>query len=102
MKFRRRLYISWVGLRGAVPIVFATYPFIAGINNANIMFNIVLFISITSVLIQGSTIPTVARWLDVALPVHQRTLSPIVMFSSEGPRSFLREIIIPPHPTCIG
>lgn len=102
MKFKRRLYISWVGLRGAVPIVFATYPFIAGIDNANFMFNIVFFISITSVLIQGSTIPTVARWLDLALPVHQRTLSPIDMVLSEGPRSFLREIVIPPHASCIG
>ncbi len=41
MKLRRRFYISWVGLRGAVPIVFATYPLLAGIDKANMIFNIV-------------------------------------------------------------
>lgn len=102
MGIKRRIYISWVGLRGAVPIVFATFPFIAGIENADFMFNIVFFISITSVLIQGSTIPTVARWLDLALPVHERTLSPIDTVLSEGPRSFLREIVIPPNVSSVG
>lgn len=68
MKNRRRLYISWVGLRGAVPIVFATYPLIAGVEKANMIFNIVFFISLTSVLLQGTTIPIVAKWLNVAIP----------------------------------
>src|SRR5690606_34099878 len=47
MKKRRRWYISWVGLRGAVPIVFATYPLLAGIEKAHMIFNIVFFISLT-------------------------------------------------------
>jgi cell volume regulation protein A len=68
MKLRRRFYISWVGLRGAVPIVFATYPLLAGIDKANMIFNIVFFISVTSVLIQGTTLSIVAKWLNVALP----------------------------------
>ncbi len=68
MKLRRRLYISWVGLRGAVPIVFATYPLLAGIDKANIIFNIVFFVSLTSVLLQGTTLSVIARWLHVALP----------------------------------
>ncbi len=55
MDLNRRFYISWVGLRGAVPIVFATYPLLAGIEKASIIFNIVFFISVTSVLIQGTT-----------------------------------------------
>src|SRR5690606_16093940 len=67
MKLRRRLYVSWVGLRGAVPIVFATYPLLAGIEKANMIFNIVFFISLTSVLIQGTTLSVVAKWLHVAL-----------------------------------
>lgn len=66
MKISRKLFISWVGLRGAVPIVFATYPLIAGIDKAGIIFNIVFFISVTSVLIQGTTLPFVARLLGVA------------------------------------
>lgn len=61
MKLRRRFYISWVGLRGAVPIVFATYPLLAGIEKANMIFNIVFFISVTSVLIQGTTLSIVAK-----------------------------------------
>lgn len=68
MKLRRRFYISWVGLRGAVPIVFATYPLLAGLEKADIMFNIVFFISVTSVLIQGTTLAVVAKWLNVSLP----------------------------------
>src|SRR5690606_20828883 len=66
MELRRRFYISWVGLRGAVPIVFATYPLLAGIEKANMIFNIVFFISVTSVLIQGTTLSIVAKWLKVA------------------------------------
>ncbi len=65
MSLNRRLYISWVGLRGAVPIVFATYPLIAGVDKAQMIFNIVFFISVTSVLIQGTTLGLVARWLGM-------------------------------------
>ena len=53
---RAKAYVSWVGLRGAVPIIFATYPLIAGINNANLIFNIVFFITIMSLVIQGTTV----------------------------------------------
>jgi len=62
---RSKLFISWVGLRGAVPIVFATYPMIAGLDKAGMIFNLVFFISITSVLLQGTTLPIIAKWLRV-------------------------------------
>jgi cell volume regulation protein A len=62
---RSKLFISWVGLRGAVPIVFATYPMIAGLDKAGMIFNLVFFISITSVLLQGTTLPIMAKWLRV-------------------------------------
>lgn len=65
--FRNKLFISWVGLRGAVPIVFATYPLLAGAEKAHMIFNIVFFISLTSVLIQGTTLPFFAKWLKVTL-----------------------------------
>ncbi len=65
---RSKLFISWVGLRGAVPIVFATFPMIAGLDKAGIIFNLVFFISVSSVLFQGTTLPLVAKWLHVTAP----------------------------------
>ena len=65
---RSKLFISWVGLRGGVPIVFATYPLIAGLDKAGIIFHLVFFISVTSVLLQGTTLPLVAKWLRVTEP----------------------------------
>lgn len=59
-----KLYISWVGLRGAVPIIFATYPLIAGVDHAGLIFNVVFFITILSLLIQGTTVTLAAKWLD--------------------------------------
>jgi len=97
-----RLFISWVGLRGAVPIVFATYPLIAGAEKANMIFNIVFFISITSVLIQGTTLSLVAKWLHLTLPeqLKQRTLTDIVL--SDSIMSNLTEIMIPDNCSIIG
>jgi len=99
---RSRLFISWVGLRGAVPIVFATYPLIAGADKANMIFNIVFFISITSVLIQGTTLPLVAKWLHLTLPekLKQRTQTDIVL--TDGIMSNLTEVVIPENCSIIG
>jgi potassium/hydrogen antiporter len=97
MKLQRRFYISWVGLRGAVPIVFATYPLLAGIEKANMIFNIVFFISVTSVLIQGTTLSIVAKWLFVALPEKAKKITEIDKISLELPQSLLQEFEIPPH-----
>jgi potassium/hydrogen antiporter len=69
-KRRGKWFISWVGLRGAVPIVFATYPLLAGVEKAYTIFNIVFFVSLTSVLIQGTTVPWVAKRLRLTLPVR--------------------------------
>jgi cell volume regulation protein A len=65
---RSKLFISWVGLRGSVPIVFATYPLLAGIDKAHLIFNLVFFISVTSVLLQGTSLGLVAKWLKVSVP----------------------------------
>jgi potassium/hydrogen antiporter len=94
MKMRKRLYISWVGLRGAVPIVFATYPLLAGIDKANMIFNIVFFISVTSILIQGTTLTLVAKWLHVALPEKVKPLSEVDKLISEMPKTALKEVEI--------
>ncbi|MGY5848868.1 potassium/proton antiporter [Salegentibacter sp. F14] len=102
MKMRRRLYISWVGLRGAVPIVFATYPLIAGIEKANMIFNIVFFVSLTSVLLQGTTLSLIAKWLHVALPMKVKPKSPVDAFMADGAKSLLNEIEIPENNHSIG
>lgn len=96
MKLQRRFYISWVGLRGAVPIVFATYPLLAGIDKANMIFNIVFFISVTSVIIQGTTLSIVAKWLRVALPEKVKPISEIDKLISDLPKSLLKEFEIMP------
>ena len=102
MKARRRWYISWVGLRGAVPIVFATYPLLAGIEKAHMIFNIVFFVSLTSVLVQGTTLSAVAKWLHVALPKKAKKQSPVDAFLADGTKSLIREITIPPGNFSIG
>ncbi len=94
MKMRRRLYISWVGLRGAVPIVFATYPLLAGIDQAEMIFNIVFFISVTSVMIQGTTLGPVARWLHVALPAKVKPLSQTEKLILAPPKKKMEKIIV--------
>lgn len=62
---RAKSFLSWVGLRGAVPIIFATYPMMNNVEGADTLFNIVFFITLLSLLIQGSTLPQVARWLGL-------------------------------------
>jgi cell volume regulation protein A len=63
---RARHYVSWIGLRGAVPIVFATYPLIAGIENGQLMFDIVFFVTIVSLLTQGTTVNYISRKLSLS------------------------------------
>jgi cell volume regulation protein A len=65
---KSKLFISWVGLRGAVPIIFATYPVIANVPGAQQIFNIVFFITLLSLLIQGMSISKAARLLHLDMP----------------------------------
>ena len=63
-----RLFVSWVGLRGATPIIFATYPVLAQIEGSQQLFNIVFFITLLSLVIQGMTITKAAKILQLDLP----------------------------------
>lgn len=71
LKFKSRLFVSWVGLRGAVPIIFATYPVVADVPGSNVIFNIVFFITIVSLVVQGTTVSFVARLLHLSTPLEK-------------------------------
>lgn len=96
---RNKLFISWVGLRGSVPIVFATYPLLAGIDKAGMIFNLVFFISVMSVLLQGTSLPAVARWLKVTEPeekeITDREIVPVET-------NELRELVLPDNAASVG
>jgi cell volume regulation protein A len=76
LRFSRKeiAYISWVGLRGAVPIVLAIFPFIADLPEARVIFNVAFVVVLASLLFQGSTIGWFARRMGVLLPAHDDTL----------------------------
>lgn len=69
--FKSSLFVSWVGLRGAVPIIFATYPVVAQVPGAHVIFNIVFFITIVSLVVQGTTVSWVARLLGLSTPMEK-------------------------------
>lgn len=71
INFKSRVFISWVGLRGAVPIIFATYPVVEEIPGAGVIFNIVFFITIVSLVIQGTTVSRMARALGLSMPLEK-------------------------------
>jgi cell volume regulation protein A len=102
LNIRKKLVLSWVGLRGAVPIIFATYPMLAGVAVAKDIFNLVFFISVSSVLLQGTTLPMVARWLHVAVPEKIRRKFPLDLELKDNFKSELIELDIPSTSPAVG
>jgi cell volume regulation protein A len=99
---REQLMVAWAGLRGAVPIVLATYPLIAGAPGARTIFNLVFFVVFISVLLQGATIPAVSRWLNVAAPLSKRFRYPIEYTPTPDDKTELVELPVPPGSPAIG
>jgi cell volume regulation protein A len=99
---REKTFVSWVGLRGAVPIILATFPLISGVARADQIFNIVFFVVLTSALIQGASIPLVARWLGVDQLMMKKPIYPIEVNPMRGFTDELKEIHIPDNSTCSG
>jgi len=94
-KFRELLFLSWVGLRGAVPIVLATYPLAAGIKNADLIFNIVFFVVLVSVLLQGTLLPTMARFFRVISDTPPRPKPALEIVAGQLIPSDLEELVLP-------
>jgi len=93
--WREKVFVSWVGLRGAVPIVLATFPLIAGIPQADIIFNIVFFIVLTSAILQGWFLPSTAKLLKLNAPIIKTPRYPIEFNPIEGIDTELVDFIIP-------
>ncbi len=99
---KEKTFISWVGLRGAVPIILATFPLLAGVPKAHILFNIVFFIVITSVLIQGTTIALAAKLLGVNAPETKTRTEHVEFEFHYDENSQKIELVIPQNSEAIG
>ncbi len=100
--WREKAMVSWVGLRGAVPIILATFPLLANLPNSEMMFNIVFFIVLTSALFQGWSIPIVARLLKVDAPWQHKRKYPIEFEPPRGVDTELIDFIVPYNADMIG
>lgn len=94
--------ISWVGLRGSVPIVLATFPLVAGIDKADTIFNLVFFIVLTSAILQGSSIPMVARLLKVSADEPKESFTRPDSEAMADMSNKMQELLVPKNSPVVG
>lgn len=102
ISLRKKGMIAWVGLRGSVPIILATFPFMAGISQADTIFNIVFFVVIASVFIQGTSIPFVSKMLKLDVPFAAKINYPIEFEKTGTIDAELTDVIVPYQSQAVG
>lgn len=102
LRWKEKAFVSWVGLRGAVPIVLATFPLLAALPDAQLMFNLVFFIVLTSALMQGWSIPAAARLFRVDAPRELKRRYPLEFSPVEGIDTELVDLIVPYNSAAAG
>ena len=91
---KSKMFVSWVGLRGAVPIIFATYPVVAGIEFSDQIFNIVFVITLMSLIVQGMSITSFAKFLHLDMPDDGKNNNIFGMELPEEINAILQELTL--------
>ena len=99
---REMSYISWVGLRGAVPIVLAIFPVMAGVPESQVIFNVTFVVVLASLIIQGSSITRVAEWLKVVIPYRTRPIDSHELWIGSDTTVELLAFTVEPEAAAVG
>lgn len=102
LSLREKSMVAWVGLRGAAPIILATFPLVEGLPKADTIFHLVFFIVLTSVLLQGTSLPLVARWLRVDAPASSPHQPILELAPAANIKNELTELTVPTGSSIVG